>query len=189
MRHRTIDDPLTLRTHTQPKGRMNRAAFMGSLLLLLLVIGAIGLSTLPSSQTPVTSLTISDFPSQGQAHIAEGEAHPPYNSNPPTSGWHYTVPAAWGVYRQAIPDETVVHNLEHGGIWLSYQDAHDEQTIQALEAIVKGFPDHMLLTWRPANEQPIAVAAWGHVLKLETLNKAAILDFITRYYRQGPEAV
>ena len=29
------------------------------------------------------------FASQGQAHIAFGSKHPEYNSNPPTSGWHY----------------------------------------------------------------------------------------------------
>ena len=51
-------------------------------------------------------------------HIAEVTSpHGPYNSNPPTSGWHYgggTAP--WGVQTQPVADELSVHNLEHGGV-------------------------------------------------------------------------
>src|SRR3990167_4512427 len=58
-----------------------------------------------------------EFENQGQAHIKNGESHPPYNSNPPTSGWHYVLPANWGVYAKPLADEQAIHNLEHGGIW------------------------------------------------------------------------
>src|ERR1700733_10453690 len=62
------------------------------------------------------------FENQGQTHITEGSTdHPTYNSNPPTSGWHWPSPAAWGVYPNGQPDERLVHNLEHGGIWISYK--------------------------------------------------------------------
>lgn len=53
-------------------------------------------------------------------HIVEGAEHPSYNSKPATSGWHYDAPARWGIYDEFLPDERLVHNLEHGGIGIHY---------------------------------------------------------------------
>src|SRR3989344_3474582 len=55
------------------------------------------------------------FENQGQTHIKRGESHTIYNSNTPTSGWHWLDPASWGVYNRPLVDEQAVHNLEHGG--------------------------------------------------------------------------
>src|SRR3989344_1710779 len=55
----------------------------------------------------------------GRDHIPVGALRPEYNSNPPTSGSHYAVPADWGAYDSEVPDEQLVHNLEHGGIGIS----------------------------------------------------------------------
>src|SRR5688572_15663802 len=57
---------------------------------------------------------------QGQKHLKEGETFTEYNSNPATSGPHNPSPAPWGIKDQEIPDQTLVHNLEHGGIVISY---------------------------------------------------------------------
>ena len=163
-----------------------------SLTLLALIIGVAFVVWLNSSNTHPTGISSplqEDYPSLGQTHIADGSSHPPYNSNPPTSGWHYATPANWGIYHATLPDETLVHNLEHGGIWLSYRDANDTQTIAQLDAIVNQFPDHVILTYRPTDDKAIAVAAWGHLLNLDTADSKLILDFINRYIRQGPENV
>lgn len=61
-----------------------------------------------------TSLLGEEFPNLGQQHIDIGTEHIAYNSNPPTSGPHYIQPANWGVYETTLPDEQLVHNLEHG---------------------------------------------------------------------------
>ena len=147
-------------------------------------------TTQPDTQTQQAALPgVQDFPSQGQTHIPIGQSHPPYNSNPPTSGWHYDTPADWGIYDAVLPDETLVHNLEHGGIWISYRDANDQQTILALKTIAGGFKDHVIMTYRPTDDSPIAVAAWGHLLKLDKVDNKAVLDFINLYIEQGPENV
>ena len=164
---------------------------------LLVAFGLIGLTTVLKASKSVNPLSLGtanppteeDFPSQGQTHIADGQSHPAYNSNPPTSGWHYATPADWGIYQQTIPDEVLIHNLEHGGIWISYRNADDQRTIQQLTDIVRRYPDHVILTPRPANDRPIAIAAWGHLLKLDTVDSTVILDFIARYIRKGPENV
>jgi hypothetical protein len=127
---------------------------------------------------------------QGKAHIKAGTSHPPYNSNPPTSGWHDGGSTAdWGSHLTVIPDVTMIHNLEHGGIWISYRDAEDAQTVIALEAIVSRYPTHVVLTHRPSNDSRIAVAAWGQLLKLDSADDAQIYNFIARYRFKGPENV
>src|SRR5258708_26017697 len=164
---------------------------------LLIAFGLIGLTTVLNASKSVNPLSLGtanppteeDFPSQGQTHIADGQSHPAYNSNPPTSGWHYAAPAEWGIYQQTLPDEVLIHNLEHGGIWLSYRNTDDQQTIQQLSDIARRYPDHVILTPRLADDRPIAIAAWGHLLKLDAVDTAVILDFINRYIRKGPQNV
>ena len=39
-----------------------------------------------------------------------------YNTNPPTTGRHYEIPAQDGIYGEAPQDEQLVHNMEHGRV-------------------------------------------------------------------------
>ena len=125
------------------------------------------------------------FAVQGQEHIAVGASHPEYNSNPPTSGWHYTQPANWGVYQTELPDEQVIHNLEHGGVWISYKDI-DDATKAALENIAASRPK-IILEPRSKNDAPIVLASWGRLQKFQTFNEQAILAFIDANSNKSPE--
>ncbi len=125
------------------------------------------------------------FPIQGQEHITVGATHPEYNSNPPTSGWHYAQPANWGVYQTELPDEQVIHNLEHGGIWISYKGI-DDATKTALEKIAKSRPK-IILTPRLKNDAPIVLVSWGRLEKLEAFDERGILDFIKTNKNKSPE--
>ena len=125
------------------------------------------------------------FAIQGQEHIAVGASHPEYNSNPPTSGWHYAQPANWGVYQTELPDEQVIHNLEHGGIWISYTGI-DDATKTALEKIAKS-NSKVIVTPRSKNDAAIVLASWGRLQKLQTLDEQAILAFIDANSNKSPE--
>jgi hypothetical protein len=132
---------------------------------------------------------IVEFADQGRDHIAPGQPHPEYNSNPPTSGWHYAVPARWGFYNDELPDEMLVHNLEHGGIWISYKDAGDAAVIDALANLARSYRSKVIVTHRPRNDSRSAVAAWGRLMKLDQFERDAIVDFINRFRNKGPEFV
>jgi len=125
------------------------------------------------------------FATQGQEHIAVGASHPEYNSNPPTSGWHYAQPANWGVYQTELPDEQILHNLEHGGIWISYKDI-DDATKTALERIAKS-RSKIILEPRSKNDAPIILASWGRLQKFQTLDEQAIRAFIDANSNKSPE--
>lgn len=126
------------------------------------------------------------FENQGRDHIPAGQPHNLYNSNPPTSGPHLAQPADWGVYQTELPDEQLVHNLEHGGIWISYKDV-DPDTKTKLEAIGKANPGSVIVTPRAANDSPIAIAAWTRLEKLTSYDEARILEFIKANKNKSPE--
>ncbi|MBI2036995.1 MAG: DUF3105 domain-containing protein [Candidatus Liptonbacteria bacterium] len=125
------------------------------------------------------------FAIQGQEHIAVGASHPEYNSNPPTSGWHYGQPANWGIYQNELPDEQVLHNLEHGGIWISYTDIDDAMKM-ALEKIAKA-RSKIILAPRSKNDAPIVLASWGRLQKFQTFDEQAIRAFIDANSNKSPE--
>lgn len=123
----------------------------------------------------------------GRDHIAVGQEHIPYNSNPPTSGPHYAEPAPPGAYDRELPDETLVHNLEHGYIWLSYKDCSDTATADQLKAIRDKDSDKVIITCRPKNDTKIAVASWGKLLKLDAVDEDKIAKFRTANRYKAPE--
>lgn len=132
---------------------------------------------------------VAEFESQGAVHIQPGSAHELYNSNPPTSGPHYAQPAAWGIYENQLADETLVHNLEHGGIWISYKlDLPDSEKAK-LKEIAGRYKSKVILVPRTQNDSPIALCAWQRLLKLDSVDEPKITEFIATYKNRGPERV
>lgn len=131
---------------------------------------------------------------QGRNHIDIGASHPNYNSNPPTSGWHYEKWKEKGVYNEQQPDEAMIHNLEHGYIWISYRPDAAPEIIKQLENFY-GFGKKIVVEPRKENDKIIALAAWNWLDKFDpasgdSLNDdelKRIGDFIDQYINQGPE--
>lgn len=123
---------------------------------------------------------------QGQQHIDVGATHPEYNSNPPTSGWHYAEPAEKRIYENELPDEQVIHNLEHGEIWISYKDV-DSDTKTKLENIGRRYPQSVIVTPRAKNDGKIVLASWGRLQTLEQFDETAIVNFIKANKNKSPE--
>lgn len=158
-----------------------------SLIIALLVTGMVwSVWPLPAATQSLRPQII-QVPDQGRPHVLPGQPHPPYNSNPPTSGWHYTATAQWGFYDRVLPDELVVHNLEHGEVWITYREETDAEVIAALAALAREFPQMLVITLRRKNDSRIAVAAWTRLMKLDRYDRAAIVSFYRRFTNIGPE--
>lgn len=128
------------------------------------------------------------FPAQSRDHIAVGATHAAYNSNPPTGGWHYAEPAKTGIYDQELPDEQLIHNLEHSHIWVAYRPDLAQDQIEALANIVQNYGSRIIMTPRGANDTPITIVAWEHLLRLDTVDKAKIGSFVKIHRNKaGPE--
>jgi hypothetical protein len=165
-------------------------AFIGIFVIVLVVVG-LGYYLFTASQEPnPADLPGETFESLGADHIDDGSTdHPAYNSNPPTSGWHWPVAAPWGVYDNPEKDERYIHNLEHGGIWISYKPSVvSAEDIAKLKDFAQRYRK-MIITPREANDSPIALAAWQHLQKIDSYDETTILRFIDAFYDQGPEKV
>lgn len=119
--------------------------------------------------------------------MPEGTKIANYNSNPPTSGDHWPEPAEWGIYLSPLPDEQLVHNLEHGGIWISYKGL-DTDAVTTLGTLAKKYPQAVIITpARPENDNKIAVASWGRLDTFDVLDIERIEKFIKSNINNSPE--
>ena len=132
----------------------------------------------------------------GQKHINNGEAHDPYNSNLPSSGPHNMQPADWGIASNQIADETLVHNMEHGGIVIAYQPSLSSDQISELKKIFENLPKESkfnkikaVLVPRQGNEKPLQLGAWTYTYNLDSIDGAKIKQFYLDHVDKGPELV
>ncbi|MBM3944280.1 MAG: DUF3105 domain-containing protein [SAR202 cluster bacterium] len=121
------------------------------------------------------------IPAQKSFHIAVGESHPQYNSVPATSGWHYAQPVApvpWGVYKDFIPDEILLHNLEHAGIGIHY-DCPDgcPDLVAQLSEFAKNY-SKIVVSPYPGMDTRIALTAWTFIDKFDEFDADRITAFI-----------
>lgn len=181
-----------LKKNQNSKDRRMKLIFTTALLLLIILAG-FGLYTLAtssdSSLPKELGQKISVDEKTGQLHINLNEAHAPYTSNPPTSGPHYNIegvgPIECKFYDTEVVDEAVIHNLEHGAVWITYKN-NDAQLKSELKQIVDD-NSKILVSYRPKNDSFLALAAWGRLLKLDTFDKIKLGQFI-KLYKNGSDA-
>ncbi len=153
------------------------------------IIGAVIAIVATQKSGGESTLAGQEFPDQGREHINLTDPHPAYNSNPPTSGWHFAQAAPWGPKTEEIPDEILVHNLEHGGIWISYKPDVVSNDVRDKLTAFASTHQRVIVTPRPKNDSAIALTSWQHLLKLDQYDEAKIADFYTRNFNHAPEDV
>lgn len=113
------------------------------------------------------------------------EAPQTYPQTPPAGGVHS---AAWqncGVYDQPVRNETAVHSLEHGAVWISYRPDLPAAAVETLRGLARGH-SHVLLAPYPDLPQPIVATAWGLQLPVNDAADLRLPVFISRY-EKGPQ--
>jgi hypothetical protein len=137
------------------------------------------------------------------AHPIEGNLHMPvcsplvYGTNPPSSGDHYPIWAAYRTYTKPFLPGFWVHSLEHGTVVISYNCsdgcpsdvARIQAFIDALPADCAGPPRRIILLPNPQLDVRFAASAWGFTLKSECFDRAAFAEFVAAHYNHAPEAI
>ncbi len=165
--------------------------FLGSLgALVLLIIGFLIWSSLFGSapQGPLP-LMGTKMPDQGATHVASGATHPAYNSNPPTSGWHWGDGVAGaGVKKEQVPDELILHIMEHGAAVVLYKADLPQGDVDKIQAAYDAARVAKKIMVPRANlDVPVALASWNYLLKLDTIDGAKITEFLLSNSNHGPE--
>lgn len=167
-----------------------KAFFISLGAFVLLVVGFLIWSSLfgPAPRGP-RPLLGEAMPEQGAPHIARGETHPAYSSYPPTSGWHWgDGVAGGGVKTEQVPDELVLHSMEHGAAVLWYKQDLPQDQVNAIRAAYDAAKiAKKIMIPRADLDVPVALTSWGYLLKLDTIDAARITEFLESNSDRAPE--
>ena len=131
-------------------------------------------------------------------HINRGETSTRYNSVPPTSGPHWGATndnpqdrpwARCGIYDEDLPDEQVLHNMEHGQVIISY-NLTDEAEIERLKDIARDLPGRrnwiIMRSYSQIAEGEVAITSWGWLDKFVGVDEERIRAFYDAHVNKAP---
>ncbi|MER5462157.1 DUF3105 domain-containing protein [Streptomyces sp. NPDC002668] len=139
------------------------------------------------AKSPITGEKSWDAKKLGRTHVTKTVTYP---MKPPVGGDHNQV---WmncngDVYKEAIPDMNAVHSLEHGAVWVTYNDKAPAADVAKLGEKVKKTPYTLM---SPVKDQSgaIMLSAWGKQVTVDSADDPRVNKFFTKYVQgaQTPE--
>ncbi len=125
---------------------------------------------------------------QGANHVKRGDPHPTYSSNPPTSGWHWGDGVAGpGIKDKEVPDELVLHSMEHGAVVVWYKADLPTDQIEKIKNAFNSASGKKIMLPRVNIDVPVALTSWGRLFKLQTIDEVKIKEFIDTNNDRAPE--
>ncbi len=170
---------------------MSNKVFIG--IIAILLGGTVGFVALQKKNAPPQAERPGiEQPDKGRQHVADGTA--PYGGpEPPTSGDHSS-PLSWQVYDQEIPDMNVIHNLEHGGVYISYSPDLPTEQVSKIKALFfqpfsreKFSPTKAVVAPRAANSSPIIMSSWNRNMKLDAFDEEKMVEYYLQNVGKAPE--
>jgi Protein of unknown function (DUF3105) len=122
---------------------------------------------------------------------AHTEAEVDYGVRPPPGGPHNPAWANCGFYDEPIADEHVVHDLEHGAVWLAYSPDLPAADVEVVHDLVRA-NDKTIAT--PYTDLPsgaaVVASAWARQLVVDSVDDPRLERFVAQYQdgSQAPEA-
>ena len=110
-----------------------------------------------------------------------------YPQSPPVGGDHNPAWQNCGFLRRRRTNETAVHSMEHGAVWVTYRPDLPAEEIDTLRALTANQP-YLLISAFPALTSPVVLTAWGHQLAVDSVADPRLAAFIATY-QQGPQTL
>ncbi|MBM7515202.1 DUF3105 domain-containing protein [Nocardioides nitrophenolicus] len=111
-------------------------------------------------------------------HLAPGVEHD-YPQSPPAGGDHAPYWLECGVYDEPVPEVNVVHDLEHGTVWLTYR--RDDVDAAGVRRLADQLPDNGILSPYDDQEAPVVITVWGRQLALTGPDDPRIAQFVAEF--------
>jgi hypothetical protein len=114
-----------------------------------------------------------------------------YDLRPPAGGIHNPVWYSCGFYDAAVPDEHVVHDLEHGAVWLAYDPDLPDADVAVIQDLARTNDKVLAAPYADlADGEAVAVTAWARQLRLDAVDDPRLAEFVARYQdgSQAPES-
>lgn len=133
---------------------------------------------------------VQSFSSEGTEHVSES-TEVTYNTNPPTSGRHYSTATPGGFYVEPRPPGNLIHSLEHGAVVIYYDPAKlTDEVRQSLTRFVQAHRNpwaSVVVTPNPNPDAAFVLTAWTKMLKLDSYDVPTVRAFLADYLGRGPE--
>jgi hypothetical protein len=156
------------------------AGLVGIVVLVLIV--ATSRSDQPGRPgTPPSGVRV--YPGLARDHVTGAVRYP---QTPPVGGAHAPVWQNCGIYSSPVPNQTAVHSMEHGAVWLTYRPDLPKKQIRKLEALARGHP-YVLVSPYPRLPHTIVASAWGRQLAVDDAGDPRLERFIEAF-EQGPQS-
>ncbi len=98
-----------------------------------------------------------------------------YEQSPPVGGPHSPSWLDCGVYDAPVPEENLVHDLEHGTVWITYEPGLAQEDVDAL---AEALPDNGILSPYDGLRAPVVVTVWERQLELTGADDPRLEIFI-----------
>ncbi|WP_322870195.1 DUF3105 domain-containing protein [Streptomyces goshikiensis] len=135
-------------------------------------------------KAPVSGEQDWDVKKLGRNHV---ETPVKYEMNPPVGGDHHPrwMNCNGDVYKNPVPEVNAVHSLEHGAVWVTYNEKAAKGDLDKLAETVGKTPYSLM---SPVKEQTgaIMLSAWGKQLTVDSATDPRVAQFFTKYV-QGPQ--
>lgn len=135
-------------------------------------------------KAPVNGEQTWDAKALGRNHV---ETPVKYPMNPPVGGDHSPrwMNCNGDVYKNPVPEVNAVHSLEHGAVWVTYNEKAAKGDVDSLAGTVSKTPYTLM---SPVKEQAgtIMLSAWGKQLTVDKADDPRVAQFFTKYV-QGPQ--
>ncbi|MBT2468555.1 DUF3105 domain-containing protein [Streptomyces sp. ISL-66] len=137
-----------------------------------------------AAKAPVDGEQTWDAAKLGRKHV---DTPVKYEMNPPVGGDHSPrwMNCNGDVYKNQLPEVNAVHSLEHGAVWVTYNEKADGADVEKLAGTVAKTPYTLM---SPDKEQAgtIMLSAWGKQLTVDKADDPRVAQFFTKYV-QGPQ--
>lgn len=118
-----------------------------------------------------------------------------WNTDPPTTGPHYAIAAIFGIYEEPLQIARVVHNLEHGGVYILYGPDVPKGVVDALRGFYDDHKTGTIMAPYEALGDEFALGAWvvhkegenGYLAKCRSFDEEAMASFLDAFQFRGPE--
>lgn len=150
----------------------------GAATLALLTVGC-GSSpdSAPTTGGTDISRSVSTFEVESNLHV-DGPVD--YPQSPPVGGPHNGAWQNCGLYLDEVPNETAVHSLEHGAVWITFDPTLDATQTTELAGYASN-QTHVLVTPFTGLDAPIVATAWGVQQEFNDATDPGIAEFVERY--------